>query len=146
MIDLALARTIAESAMIDRCQVHRDPQGGLDDVLNPATLDYDADPDDATLIYGGAEGGPCLVGKEQRREARSAEGGQSVYRRILHVRLPTSAPRLLTGDIVTMTASPEPDSNPKLVGQRYRVIEGDERSFASSQIVTVEDAAGSRTR
>lgn len=146
VIDLDLARATAETWMIDRCKLLRDTQGALDDTLNSTTLEYESNPSDSTTIYGDPDGGPCLVGKEVRRENRNSEGGQTVARRIHHVRLPMSAPRALTGDIVVMVASPDVRSNPNSVGQRFRVIEGDERSFASSQIVTVEDAAGVRTR
>ena len=144
-LDLSPLRSLAESYMIDRCIVRRDPERTLDDTLN-ASLEYEDSAGDATTIYGDTTGGPCLVGRDRRLEGRSSEGGQTVVRAGKRVRFTVGTPVIWIGDEVNMVASPDPRSNPVLVGKRFRVAEVDDRSLAASQIVYVEDWQGARAR
>lgn len=139
-LDLSYARTIAEQYMVDRCRVRRDPEGPLNDTLDPNTLEYAEDP--GTVLYEGR----CLVSRPTRRDTRNSEGGQSVHRRGMKVRFPVSAPRFKLRDMVEIVASPDPQSNAQLVGQKFRVIEPDDRSLVASRIVLVEDDTGARAR
>lgn len=140
-LDLSLARTIAEEHMIDRCQVIRDPEGTLDDDIDPVTREHVHNPGDETTIYEG----PCLAAKTDQ-QSRTAEGGQTMFRRQWRIRFPISVPRLLAGDIVVMVPSEDPRSNPDLVDQRFKIVEVDDRSFRSSRMAWAEDEKGAKAR
>lgn len=144
--DLSADRALVESYMVDRCKVLRDPEGTTDDELDDVTLEYPANPGDETTVYGDPDGGPCLLGRFVRRESRTDEGGQRVYRRLHRIRFPFDAPPFVVRDVVLMVTSPDVASSPRLVGQRFRVVEDDDRSLAASRIVLVEDEEGARVR
>lgn len=146
VFDLSADRALVESYMVDRCKVLRDPEGTTDDSLNDITLEYPDVPTDETVVYGDPDGGPCLLGRFVRRESRTDEGGQRIYRRLHRVRFPFDAPAFKVRDVVDMVASPDAASSPRLVGQRFRVVEDDDRSLAASRIVLVEDEEGARVR
>lgn len=140
-LDLSPGRAEAEALMCDRCTVKRDPEGSLDDDVDPDTFQLIPIGPDASTIYEGK----CLAGRP-RWEARSSEGGQQVYRRVRNVRFPHGSPPFRAGDLITFTISTDVRSNPDLVGQTLRVFNVDDRSIAVTRILRAEDDTGARTR
>lgn len=138
--DLSVGQALVESVMIDRAKVLDDPQGPLDDTVNPDTGLSTPPANDVTTVHEG----PCLAGKVNRQD-RSGEGGQIVSRRVWRVRWPLSAPRFYPGQVIEFVASADPRSNPALVGLRVRIDEVDQRSLVVDRIVFGSDEAGAPT-
>lgn len=140
-LSLSWLQRVGEGYLIDRGKVLRDPEGPLDDTLDPTTLELIEPDADKTTVYQG----PCLLGPSLRSSS-DAEGGQTIFRRYWKVRFPISAPRFKTGDVLVMEVSPDPRSSPQLVDQRFRLFDVDDRSLAATRIVLAEDEAGARAR
>lgn len=136
--NVAAARTVAESAMVDTCQVFRDPEGTGDDTLDEDTGILTPAPTDDDPIYDG----PCML-TTAVRESTDGEGGALVYRRLKSARLPVSAPQLLYGDVLVVTVAA---NDPQLVGRRARVLDSEVNTFAVTRKLLLEDLAGSVVR
>lgn len=113
--------------MVDACAITR--AGGAP-TFDPNTGTY-TDPADSP-VYTGA----CEVQISDGLNASTSEvGGQVVTERRVTVKVPVSAEGIQIDDVVTITAS---DLDPDLVGQRFRVVAGFAKSFATSRRLQVE--------
>lgn len=138
--NVAAARALAESAMVDTCTITRDAQGSADDTLNDVTGELSQPTGDATTVYSG----PCLLRTTAALRARSEdEGGAVLQRRIQAARLPVSAAEVKLGDVLTVTAAAH---DPQLVGRPYRVLDSEVNTFAVTRKVELEDLDGSVVR
>jgi len=136
--DITAARRVAEGAMVDTCQVFRDPEGSGDDVL---------DPDTGLLAPAAGEGdpiydGPCLI-TTVAGVSTGEEGEAQVYRRLRGARLPVSAVELRYGDVLVVTHSV---NDPGLIGRRARVLDSEAATFAVTRRLSLEDLSGAVVR
>jgi hypothetical protein len=136
-LDLSSARAKAEDALVDRCRILRDPQGQRDDVYDRSTNKLTRPPGDEAVVFEG----PCLVSQRQYRE-REMEGAQQVRRQVWQVRIPLSSPEIRKRDVVLMLRSARPD----LVGRRFRVLEVNRNSLATTKRIYAEDEQGAVAR
>lgn len=113
-MNLGTARRLVEKHLTDSCRITRDRQGVYDDVLEMATGRLLTRPLDPEVIYEG----PCMV--RPTGIGQTVEGARVVERRGYAVSLPHDAPRFRQGDVVTITASADPD----LVDRQLVLIDG----------------------
>ena len=123
-------RTEAEGRMVDECTVTR---AGGEETYNPATNAYTAAA--GSTVYTGA----CEVQISDGLNARQAEaGGAELTISRLTVKIPISVEDVTIGDIVTIT---DTLLDPDLIGQRFRVIAGHAKTFATARRLQVERAS-----
>lgn len=137
--DLTSARTAAEAILTDRCRITRDAEGTSDDVLDRTTNKLAPPSPDTTTVYEG----PCLISSAILRETESVEGGRPVYRRRRRARVPMSAPLARAEDRLEVLSS---ESDPAMVGKRYKVIDAGVNSIGVTRVLIIEDDQGVTVR
>lgn len=118
---IARGRTAAELGMVDACDIERpageSTSGG---VVTATTAD----------VYSGM----CRLQVRQESGAGEKVGEAYVVVQRIELQLPMSAPALLEGDRVTMTASV---SDPQLAGRKYRVRDVVRKTDLTARRVTL---------
>lgn len=130
--DLARFRALAESLMIDTCTVHEASTSGT--TMDPDTGLIVVTPGD--LVYSGKV--KIQFGTAVYERAVEAGGHQFLEQRY-QLHFPVSAPRILEGFVVVITASPV---SPHNVGRTFRVASPTEKTFATAQRVNADELVG----
>lgn len=124
---LPFLRSEAEKRMVDACTITR---GGGDDTFDSSTGTY------TTPAGSEVYSGDCEVQVSDGLNAREAEaGGAEITVSRVTVKIPISVEGVTEGDLVTITASL---LDPDLVGQKFRVIAGFAKTFATCRRLQVE--------
>ena len=138
---LEAERSLAEAQFVDRAKVLRPPADEADQAVDEETLELTDPPNPAATIHEGA----CLLSRTARSR-REQEGGDEVLRRERVVHFPIGTPEVWVKDVVEFVASPDPRSNPSIVGLRFKVVEVTEGSLRATRALRVEDEEGRSTR
>lgn len=120
-------RRMAESLMVDRCEIRRPPTPGA---LDPATGTRPLVP--GAVVYTGR----CKVQTYEAHES-TPQSGQHVYSvQRYYVHIPTSVSGVAVDDQITVTAS---ELDPPLVGRTYRVAGLLHKSMATANRLIVDE-------
>lgn len=126
--DLGRFRDVADSAMLDTCEVRRPDVVGKSP--DPVTLEYSREPGD--LVYAGA----CEVDRESAQPRPSDAGSGDQAQREVQIKLPIRDPGAQGArrdDIVRITASAQ---TPSLVGRALTVQAIAEGTLATRRRLT----------
>ncbi len=125
---LPLLRAEAEGRMVDACTITAAGEG--DTTFDPDTGTY-TDAADTTVYTG-----KCEVQISDGLTAEQSEaGGTQIGVVRVTVKIPVSATAVHRGHVVTITAA---TNDPTLVGQRFTVIGGHGKTYATSRRLQVE--------
>ena len=124
---LPFLRSEAEKRMVDACTITRP---GGEDTFDPNTGTYTSPA--GSTIYTGA----CEVQISDGLNARETEaGGTEVTVSRVTVKIPVTVEGVREGDVVTVTSSL---LDPDLVDQKFRVLAGFAKTFATCRRLQVE--------
>lgn len=125
-----LRPSLEELLLVDRCELWRDPQGALDDEVDPATGSIIGPTPDSLLVATT----DCKFKFQQRRPVAVPEGGEPTVVSDYEWKTPVSlVPQ--AGDRLKVTVSPH---DPALVGKWLRVAEPTHGTFSVFRLSLVE--------
>lgn len=123
-------RRLAESLMLDTCDVHSPVSGAVFD--------------EGTGLYSGGVGallysGKCKRVAAKRFEKQASSGGREYVDSRDELHLPMSAPRVTAGCLATLTAAP---LDPNAVGQKMYVSGPASGTLTTAQRLRVTEVVG----
>lgn len=133
MVELASRRSrLNDKLLLDRCEIHDDPEGTFDDVTNPLTGAVTGPTPDTVLVCTT----PCKLKLTLRYQTADEGGVPTVVSRYeLKLPIPLPAGEVKDGQRIKMTVS---EHDPSLVGKWLRVAEVEYGSLTVFRRVSVE--------